>query len=73
MTMKIEQELIEKYPGPWKVEVSVDKKKGTARVWLLDYNGNHIATVHGETRAEAEAIANCLTCLPELIFEKINA
>jgi hypothetical protein len=64
-------EILEKYPAPWRVETSYPKK-GTARIWLIDYNGNHIATIHGETRSEAEELGTALCQFPEMLFKIQN-
>ena len=65
-------EILEKYPAPWRVETSRDAKRGTTRIWLIDYNGNHIATLHGETRSEAEELGNALCQFPEMLFQIQN-
>ena len=70
--MTTKKEILEKHPAPWSVEMSRDKK-GTARIWLVDYNGNHIATIHGETRIEAEELGNALCSFPEMLFKVSNS
>jgi len=59
------EQILEIYPGPWKVETKI--KKDRAWVILTDYNGNDIAEIYGEKVSEAQALATLLCKLPDAV------
>lgn len=65
------ENILEEYPGPWRVSVT-KLKSGGSRIELLDNNESPVATLHGETIAQAEALGRAMCALPELIFKETN-
>ncbi len=55
------EQILEIYPGPW----SFYDHRG--KVELVDYNGNPVATIYGETLGEAKALAALLCKLPDAV------
>jgi hypothetical protein len=72
MNKELLERLMERNPGPWKVERIQDKKRGTSKYWILDSNENHVATIHQETSEESLAMGNLISQLPELLFQTLN-